>query len=250
MKTFCIFAIEFPRVGILPKGPSPPLRGLIFLNTMKEQKVIVYVDGFNFYYGLKNSPQWKRYYWLDIVGLFEKFMRNDQDLVAVKYFSARPLNNKDKFDRQQAWFMANDENPKFNLVLGKYLEKTIECRRCHYKMKTFEEKESDVRIATQIVSDAKSGMCDIAIVVSADSDMKPAIELAQLSGIKVYVYFPPNHYSNAIANMPGMCITQLQHYGSRFRQSIFPDEITLQKSGYILHIPAKWKAYQHRQKYD
>ena len=214
---------------------------------MKKQRVIVYVDGFNFYYGLKINSHWKRYYWLDIVSLFERFMREDQELVAVNYFSARPLNNQDKFDRQQAWFMANDENPKFNLVLGRYLEKTIECRRCHYKMKTFEEKESDVRIATQIVSDAKSGMCDIAIVVSADSDMKPAIELARLSGIRVFVYFPPNHYSNAIAHMPGMRITQMQHYESRFRQSMLPDEITLQKSGYILHIPDKWKAYQNRQ---
>ena len=112
-------------------------------------------------------------------------------------------------------------------------------------MKTFEEKESDVRIATQIVSDAKSGVCDIAIVVSADSDMKPAIELARLSGVKVFVYFPPNHYSNAIAHMPGMRITQMQHYESRFRQCMLPDEIKLQKSGYVLRIPDKWKAYQN-----
>jgi len=32
---------------------------------MEKQKVIVYVDGFNFYYGLKGDPKWKRYYWLD-----------------------------------------------------------------------------------------------------------------------------------------------------------------------------------------
>ena len=30
---------------------------------MNKQKVIVYVDGFNFYYGLKKNPSWKRYYW-------------------------------------------------------------------------------------------------------------------------------------------------------------------------------------------
>ena len=42
---------------------------------MEKQKVIVYVDGFNFYYGLKGDPKWKRYYWLDIVKFFELFMR-------------------------------------------------------------------------------------------------------------------------------------------------------------------------------
>ena len=205
------------------------------------------MDGFNFYYGLKNDPKWKRYYWLDIVGLFERFMKDDQELVAVKYFSARPLNNRDKRDRQNAWFLANSENPKFNLILGKYLTKTIECRRCHYRMTTFEEKESDVRIATQIVSDAKGGLCDVAVVVSADSDMKPAIELAQMSGVRVFVYFPPNHFSNAIAHMSGLHITQMQHYEARFRQSVLPDDVTLRKSGFVLHIPPKWKVMQPQQ---
>ena len=62
--------------------------GLFF---MEKQRVIVYVDGFNFYYGLKKDARWKKYYWLDIVRLFEMFMRPNQELVAVKYFSARPV---------------------------------------------------------------------------------------------------------------------------------------------------------------
>ena len=57
---------------------------------MQNQRVIVYVDGFNFYYGLKYSPRWKKFYWLDMVALFEKFLKPNQELIAVKYFSARP----------------------------------------------------------------------------------------------------------------------------------------------------------------
>ena len=35
---------------------------------MNKKKVIVYVDGYNFYYGLRNGgSRWKRTYWLDIV---------------------------------------------------------------------------------------------------------------------------------------------------------------------------------------
>ena len=94
---------------------------------MERQRVIVYVDGFNFFYGLKNSRRWKRYYWLDIVALFEKFMRPNQDLIAVKYFSARP-EDPDKNARQYAFFQANKENPKFQLILGKFLGKNIICR--------------------------------------------------------------------------------------------------------------------------
>ena len=60
------------------------------METEEKQRVIVYIDGFNFYYGLKSTTRWRKYYWLDIVKLFESFMRPNQELIAVKYFSARP----------------------------------------------------------------------------------------------------------------------------------------------------------------
>ena len=104
---------------------------------MEKKKVIVYIDGFNFYYGLKASPKWKRYYWLDVVGLFERFMKPNQELVAVKYFSARP-NDPDANVNQWLFFQANKENPKFNLILGSYLKKTFVCRNCGYEIRTHE----------------------------------------------------------------------------------------------------------------
>ena len=73
------------------------------METGGKQRVIVYIDGFNFYYGLKSATQWRKYYWLDIVRLFESFMRPDQELVAVKYFSAKP-DDVDKSRRQNAFF--------------------------------------------------------------------------------------------------------------------------------------------------
>lgn len=69
----------------------------------RRERVIVYVDGFNFYYGLKSSSRWKKYYWLDIVKLFGMFIRQNQELVAVKYFSARPDDIEQSL-RQNAFF--------------------------------------------------------------------------------------------------------------------------------------------------
>ena len=40
-----------------------------------KKKVIVYVDGFNFYYGLK-SKKWKMCYWLDLVSFFNSFLKS------------------------------------------------------------------------------------------------------------------------------------------------------------------------------
>jgi len=207
---------------------------------MKKQKVIVYVDGFNFYYGLKGDPKWKRYYWLDIVKFFEKFMKPDQELIKVKYFSARP-DNQEKNARQYAFFQANMENSRFQLILGKYLKKKITCFNCGNIINTYEEKESDVRIATQIVSDSYEKNCDIAIVVSADSDMIPSVELAKQAGQKVFIYFPPNHYSSNLAALANGHPIQLSKYESRFRQSLLPDVVHLKEKNFDLSIPEKWK---------
>lgn len=208
----------------------------------EKQKVIVYIDGFNFYYGLK-SPKWKKYYWLDIVKLFESFMRSNQELIAVKYFSARPT-DIGKSKRQDAFFQANKENPKFKLILGKYLKKEIECFKCHNIIHTYEEKESDVRIATQIVADAYQKNCDVSIVVSADSDMVPAIELAKEANHRVFIYFPPNQYSNNLATCGSGTILQLQRYEVRFKHALLPETVHLGQSNFDITIPAAWKAYK------
>ncbi|MDR2414325.1 MAG: NYN domain-containing protein [Odoribacteraceae bacterium] len=208
----------------------------------KKQRVIVYVDGFNFYYGLRVG-RWKKYYWIDIVKLFEQFTRPDQELVAVKYFSARPT-DEGKAKRQDSFFQANRENPKFKLFLGKYQKKGIMCFNCKRVIHTYEEKETDVRIATQVVFDACSGNNDIAIVVSADSDMIPAIELAMEARCKVFVYFPPNQHSSNLATIGNNKPVMLSRYEPKFRRAILPDVIPLKYSGFRLSIPDKWKALQ------
>lgn len=118
----------------------------------------------------------------------------------MKYFSAR-VEDDGKSLRQNAFFQANQLNPKFKLILGKYLHKNFKCKQCGFLNDTYEEKESDVRIATQIVADAFRKNCDISIVVSADSDMIPAMELAMEEQHPVFAYFPPFQRSSAIALM-------------------------------------------------
>lgn len=218
------------------------MRWLIFY-VMEKQRVIAYIDGFNFYFGLRSEPRWKRYYWLDVVKFFDMFMKDNQELVAVKYFSARPYDNAKKLN-QNAFFQANKENPRYQLVLGKFLKKEMVCRNCGYTIRTYEEKESDVRIATQVVADAYKKKCDVAIIVSADSDMIPAVELALEAKQRVYVYFPPNHYS---ADLNSLCngTVFLNRYENRFKQCLLPDVVHLAQANFDLHIPLKWKQYQN-----
>lgn len=178
----------------------------------------------------------------------ESFLRPNQELIAVKYFSARPT-EVGKRKRQDALFQANKENPKFKLILGKYLKKEIECFKCHNIIHTYEEKESDVRIATQIVADAYQHNCDLAIIVSGDSDMIPAVELAKEAKVRVFIYFPPNQFSSNLALMSSGAPVQMQKYESKFKKALLPDDIKL-SCGFDLSIPTEWKELQVKKGYS
>jgi len=78
-------------------------------------RTIFYVDGFNFYYGLKKQitidNKWRESYWVDLVKLFEQFLGPEDDLIKVKYFTAQPL-NVGKKSRQSALFKAKRFNKR------------------------------------------------------------------------------------------------------------------------------------------
>lgn len=207
--------------------------------TIDKQKVIVYVDGFNFYYGLK-AKGWKKYYWLDIVKFFERMLNDNQELVEVNYFSARP-HDPEAARKQDLFFSANKMNPKFHLILGTYLRKRILCPMCRRIINTYEEKETDVRVATQMINDVYKKRCDITIIVSADSDMVPSIEVIQEIDPthKVFVYFPPLKHSVTLSNSCH-AVKKLGDYKARFNQSMLPEEVEL-PSGYIAKRPENWR---------
>lgn len=203
----------------------------------KKQRIIYYIDGFNFYFGLK-SKNWKKYYWLDLVKFCEQFIRPHQELVKVNYFSAIQK-SKGKQDRQDLFLSANKQNPKFQLFLGKFLEKTINYNG--QLIRTFEEKETDVHIAVQMIRDIVLDQCDISVLVSADSDLIPPINFINelKPKHKIFVYFPPSRFSYDLKQKASNVIS-LENHELKFKDSVFPDEVYL-SNGYHLKRPDKWK---------
>ena len=78
------------------------------------KKVNFYIDGFNFYFGLKemckHKPDWRKFYWIDIVKLCTEFLNENEEIGEVHYFTARPK-NKGKTTRQNMLMSCN--KPKF-----------------------------------------------------------------------------------------------------------------------------------------
>ena len=66
------------------------------------ERVIVYIDGFNLYFDLK-SAGWKRFYWLNLKTMAQNLLKAGQDLVFTKYFTSRVSYPADK-ERRQSTF--------------------------------------------------------------------------------------------------------------------------------------------------
>ena len=212
-------------------------------------RVTFYIDGFNFYYGLKRTrkidPQWKDFYWIDIVKLFSQFLGPDQELEKVIYFTASPLDPQ-KSSRQSAFLNANRIlNPdKFEIVRGKYINKPIDCPHCKCTINRPEEKKTDVNLSVRMIGDCVMDNTDQLVLVSADSDLIPPIEFIQKNypTKRVKVYFPPSNYSHDLKDnlihhrsRPVLLINNKQ----RFVNSIMPDDVTDGNRTYT--IPPSWK---------
>ena len=212
-------------------------------------RVTVYIDGFNFYYGLRTkrrvAPAWAKAYWVNLVKFFEMFLREDQELIKVIYFTASPL-NQDKSSRQSAFLNANKglNGERFEIVRGKYLEKKITCPNCKYTIIRPEEKKTDVNISIRMIADCFQDKTDVIILVSGDSDLLPPIEFIQKNypGKKIKVYFPPTIYSHNIdSNMKyhKSKVILLEKSLNKFVNCQMED--TMEANGKIYTIPEKWK---------
>jgi uncharacterized LabA/DUF88 family protein len=212
---------------------SPRLKRASLFNM---KRISFYIDGYNFYRGLRDK-KWERFYWLDIVKFCSMFLRANQELIEVNYFSAIPKNpgKQERFDR---FLSANRLNAKFSLHLGKFLEKTLVVKG--ETIKTYEEKQTDVHIAVKMIRDVILQRCDGSILISADSDLTPAIDFIReyKSDHKIFVYFPPNRFSYDLKQRADAFL-HLQNYIRKFEGSLLPEQIIL-PNGYILTRPTKW----------
>ena len=213
------------------------------------KRVTFYIDGFNFYFGLKRakkaSPQWGRYYWIDIVALCRSFLGHEQILEKVVYFTASPLNPQ-KNSRQSAFLNANKilNGDKFEIVRGKYMEKHIVCPNCNYSISRPEEKKTDVNISVRMIADCVLDKTDTLILISADTDLIPPINfiMKHFKDKAVKVYFPPSNYSLEIKDYllahKGKPVL-LQKNEKRFDNAIMDE--CVERDGKRYCIPDKWR---------
>lgn len=150
-------------------------------------RTIVYVDGFNLYYGcLRDSP----HRWLDLDALCQRLLGKRHDIVAIKYFTAhvkaRP-GNPQQAQRQQIYLRALETIPHLSVHYGRFFSRKARRQLVNPPRRgprtaevwITEEKGSDVNLASHMLIDGFRARYDVAVVISNDSDLMEPVRFVR-----------------------------------------------------------------------
>ena len=151
----------------------------------KKEKVAVYIDGSNFYKYLKdkeiNLPKGVKFDF----SKFVDFLVGERECISKRYYIgiARDIDNTQKSKeivRGQQKFLSRIKNEGFIIKQGRLM----------YDKGKIREKGTDVKIAVDLVVGAVDELYDIAILISSDTDLIPAIRYVKYKNKKLeYVGF-------------------------------------------------------------
>ncbi|MCR9095662.1 MAG: NYN domain-containing protein [bacterium] len=209
-----------------------------------KNRTIVYVDGFNLFYGaLRGTSE----AWLDLERLFRLLLPHD-DLRRVRFFSALMMGHERI--AQRTHLRALETTPLVEVTLGRFKTRRVRCRVAGCSMagpRRFawpEEKRTDVTIGITMVDDAYQDECDRLILVSGDSDLVPALALIRkrFPEKEIVVYVPARHPDRGAA-------VELRGAAHRARllplqvlkHAQFPD-VVIDARGRRIRKPADWNS--------
>ena len=210
---------------------------------MPLHRTIVYVDGFNFYYGqVRGTP----YKWLDPTKLFTNVLGAQNKIVEVKYFTARVIpsaRDPNVHVRQDTYLKAIAAHcPLVKVHFGHFLRHDVWMENFSPPPNTLkvwktEEKGSDVNIAVHLLNDAWLNAYDCAVIVSNDSDLAEAMQLVRSQTKKILGLVTPG----APLRQPSWQLRRHAHFTKRIsttmlQNSLLPDHIP----GTTLHKPPTW----------
>ncbi len=186
---------------------------------------IVYVDGYNLYYGrLKNTS----YKWLDPFVLFQniaKIQDPSSNIIQIKYFTAPVKANfsshgQDSVKAQNSYHRALKHiyEDKFEIIHGYHTvdmgnppryKKPMD-KNDRVEIWKFEEKQTDVNLALHMYRDALNEICMQQILVSNDSDLELALKFIseEKPGINLGLVIPRQKPTKKYSRPPSKSLSQ------------------------------------------
>lgn len=217
-------------------------------------RTIVYIDGYNFYFGLLKNTAYK---WLDVVSLVKHICHIQDpkfDVIGVKFFTSpvitRVSSKGEKAQHAQETYhralLASHQNTLeiikgyHTLEQGHFPEyKTPIVKADKLAVWRLEEKQTDVNIALHLYRDVVLQKCDQVVLVSSDSDLEPALTFIREGHpeTSVGLILPrPKSTSGGASRPPNQTLSNLSHWT---RSHILETE--LQQFQFREKVPTKKK---------
>lgn len=208
---------------------------------------VAYIDGLNLYYGaLRRRPSLK---WLNPQAMLENLLPAER-ISRIRYFSAPVMRTPDDPDapaRQAIYFRALATIPQLSIHEGRMAERTkrgvLLPESSPPQIATiavFEEKRTDVNIASHLLADAYEGQYDTAIVLSNDSDLTTPIEMVTNRLGKAVIVINPSPAKEQSRELINAATRTLRTINPTvLRDSQFPDHLTDARGGFTR--PRSWR---------
>ena len=206
---------------------------------MDRHKTIVYVDGFNLYYGKCKGTDGK---WLNLEALFQRLLPQNH-IVGIKYFTARvrpSSTNPNVGARQQLYLRALKTIPNLEIIYGHFLRHEKSMPRAdgsgNVRVLKTEEKGSDVNLASHLLIDAYEGNFDAAAVCSNDSDLAFPIETVKVKLNKPVGFINPQRNPSNV--LRASCTFMKRIRTSDIINSQFPASLSDSRGSFTK--PSEW----------
>ena len=152
------------------------------------KRVAIFIDGNNFYFGLRKlygkDRSLKDFNFMK----FAEFLAKNGEVADIFYYNAQldREQNLKKYESQKQFFENLRKIPNFHLILCKLLKRNITGTSKFYYI----IKEDDIHMAVDMVENSGENKFDVAIIVSGDGDFVPAVEAVKRKNKEVEnVYF-------------------------------------------------------------
>jgi uncharacterized LabA/DUF88 family protein len=214
---------------------------------MPNIRTVFFIDGFNLYHSAVDANNYlggSSTKWLNIYSLCQSYLHLfgiNACLSNIIYFSALATHlqasNPGKIKRHKDYIECL-KSVGINVILSSFKEKPFTCYNCGNKIRSHEEKETAVAIAVKLFELLINDKLDIAVIVTGDTDLTPAVITAKsLFPSKKFIFaFPYLRKNNSLARIaPGSFSIKPKHYVI----NQFPDPVIL-PNGRKIPKPVSW----------
>lgn len=160
-------------------------------------KVAAYIDGFNAYHAIAalNQPLLK---WLDYHSLATSLLREGETLERVVFYTAlNPWSNEKR--ARHSNYIAALKHTGVEVVESRFTRPSKFCQGMQQYCKNYEEKQTDVAIAVDVLTDIMLGKTDRVLLFTADSDQIPLVKRVRAHRPEsiVFLVAPPGRLGQA-----------------------------------------------------